>query len=90
MSKGGMGPLDAFLRVAFVGFAAILAVVSVQSYLRHRERRFLLLSAAFVIFLVEGIWLVAEMAMSWSSSVGSEWVGLNLAVLVSLYLALLR
>jgi hypothetical protein len=85
-----MGPLDAFLRVAFVGFAAILAVVSVQSYVRHRERRFLLLSAAFAIFLIEGIWLVVEMAMSWSSSVGSEWVGLNLAVLVSLYLALLR
>jgi hypothetical protein len=85
-----MGPLDAFVRVAFVGFAAILAALSVKSFARHRERRFLLLTAAFGIFLVEGIWLIMEMALSWSSSVGTEWVGLNLAVLVSLYLALLR
>lgn len=85
-----MGPLDAFVRVAFVGFAAILAVVSVKSYARHRERRFLLLAAAFGLFLVEGLWLVAEMVLSWTSSVGTGWVGLNLAVLVSLYLALLR
>lgn len=85
-----MGPVDAFVRVAFVGFAAILAAVSVKSFARHRERRFLLLTAAFGIFLVEGIWLIMEMALSWTSSVGTEWVGLNLAVLVSLYLALLR
>lgn len=85
-----MGPVDAFVRVAFLGFAAILAAVSVKSYARHRERRFLLLTAAFGIFLVEGIWLIMEMALSWTSSVGTEWVGLNLAVLVSLYLALLR
>src|SRR6266705_187432 len=43
-----MGPLDVFLRVSFAGFAAILATVSVQSYMRHRERRFLLLTGAFV------------------------------------------
>ncbi len=85
-----MGPLDAFVRVAFLGFAAILAAVSVKSFARHRERRFLLLTAAFGLFVVEGVWLILEMALSWSSSVGTEWVGLNLAVLVSLYLALLR
>src|SRR3989442_250970 len=45
-----MGPLDVFLRVSFAGFAAILATVSVQSYARHRERRFLLLTAAFAFF----------------------------------------
>ncbi len=85
-----MGPIDAFVRVAFLGFAAIHAAVSVKSFARHRERRFLLLTAAFGLFVVEGIWLIVEMALSWTSSVGTEWVGLNLAVLVSLYLALLR
>lgn len=85
-----MGPLDVFLRVSFAGFAAILATVSVQSYLRHRERRFLLLTAAFGIFLVQGAWLLVEMATFGSSSVSTAWLGLNLAVLVSLYLALLR
>lgn len=50
----------------------------------------LLLVAAFGLFLVEGVWLVVEMALTQTSSVGTEWVGLNLAVLVSLYLALLR
>ncbi len=85
-----MGPLDVFLRVSFAGFAAILATVSVQSYLRHRERRFLLLTAAFGIFLAQGVWLLAEMATFGSSSVSTAWLGLNLAVLVSLYLALLR
>jgi len=85
-----MGPLDVFLRVSFAGFAAILATVSVQSYARHRERRFLLLTAAFSIFLVQGVWLIAELATKVVSSVGTEWLALNLGVLVSLYLALLR
>jgi len=85
-----MGPSDVFLRVSFAGFAAILATVSVKSYMRHRERRFLLLSAAFGIFLAQGLWLLVEMATRTVSSVGSEWLALNLAVLVSLYLALLR
>lgn len=85
-----MEPVDAFVRVAFLGFAAILAAVSVKSYARHRERRFLLLTGAFGLFLVEGALLVAEMLMSIPSSIGVEWVALNLAVLLSLYLALLR
>jgi len=85
-----MGPLDVFLRVSFAGFSAILATVSVRSYARHRERRFLLLSAAFLLFLAQGAWLLVELAMARDMSVGSEWLALNLAVLVSLYLALLR
>jgi hypothetical protein len=85
-----MSPLDVFLRVSFAGFAAILATVSVQSYARHRERRFLLLSAAFGIFLAQGIWLMIELATRAVSSVGTEWLALNLGVLVALYLALLR
>jgi len=88
--RESMGPLDVFLRVSFAGFAAILATVSVQSYARHRERRFLLLTAAFGIFFVQGLWLLIEMATMAVSSVGSEWLALNLAVLISLYLALLR
>ena len=85
-----MEPLDVFLRVSFAGFAAILAAVSVQSYLGHRERRFLLLTGAFGIFLAEGAFLLLEMAQSWAPSMSTGWVGLNLAILVSLYLALLR
>lgn len=85
-----MGPLDVFLRVSFAGFAAILATVSVKSYARHRERRFLLLTAAFGIFLVQGVWLLVQMATAAAASVGTEWLALNLAVLVSLYVALLR
>src|SRR5438034_3892299 len=87
--RGQMGPLDVFLRVSFAGFAAILATVSVQSYARHRERRFLLLTAAFSIFLVQGVWLIAELPTKVVSSVGTEWLALNLGPLVSLYLALL-
>src|SRR2546428_7387881 len=67
-----MGPLDVFLRVSFAGFAAILATVSVQSYARHRERRFLLLTAAFAFFLIQGLWLLVEMATTAVSSIGSE------------------
>ena len=85
-----MSPLDVFLRVSFAGFAAILATVSVQSYARHRERRFLLLTSAFAIFLVEGVWLVVELATRTASNIGTEWLPANLGVLVSLYLALLR
>ena len=85
-----MGPLDVFLRVSFAGFAAILATVSVKSYVRHRERRFLLLTAAFGIFLAQGVWLLAEMATQPLSSIGSAWLALDLGVLVALYLALLR
>jgi hypothetical protein len=85
-----MGPLDAFLRVSFAGFAAILAIVSVKSYARHREPRFLLLSAAFAIVLVQGAWLIVELATRSFESVGTIWLAMNLAVLVSLYMALLR
>src|SRR2546427_11703797 len=85
-----MGPLDVFLRVSFAGFAAILATVSVQSYARHRERRFLLLTAAFAIFLIQGLWLLVEMATTAVSSIGSEWLAPNPRVLRSLYLAFLR
>src|SRR5256712_12042538 len=85
-----MGPLDVFLRVSFAGFAAILATVSVQSYARHRERRFLLLTAAFAFFLIQGLWLLVEMATTAVSSIGSEWLAPNLGGLFSLYLALPR
>jgi hypothetical protein len=85
-----VGPLDVFLRVSFAGFAAILATVSVQSYARHRERRFLLLTSAFGIFLVQGVWLVVELATRTVSNIGTEWLAANLGVLVALYLALLR
>lgn len=85
-----MSPLDVFLRVSFAGFAAILAVVSVKSYARHRERRFLLLSAAFGLFLVQGLWLIYELATWAIGSVGTVWLALDLGVLVSLYMALLR
>ena len=87
---GPVSPLDVFLRVSFAGFAAILATVSVQSYARHRERRFLLLTSAFAIFLIEGVWLVVELATRTVSNIGTEWLAANLGVLVSLYLALLR
>jgi len=83
-------PLDVFLRVSFAGFAAILATVSVQSYARHRERRFLLPTSAFAILLVQGVWLVVEVATRTGSNIGTEWLAANLGVLVSLYLALLR
>jgi len=85
-----MGPLDAFVRVSFAGFAGILTAVSVRSYARHRERRFLLLMAAFGLFLIQGLWLVYEIAAATTSSVSTGWLALDLAVLVSLYLALLR
>src|SRR3989442_14913302 len=78
-----MGPLDVFLRVSFAGFAAILATVSVQSYARHRERRFLLLTAAFAFFLIQGLWLLVEMATTAVSSIGSGWVGPDPGVLLS-------
>ena len=85
-----MGPWDVFLRVSFAGFAAILATVSAKSYMRHRERRFLLLTGAFGLFLAQGVYLLVEIATQPVSSVASTWLALNLAVLVSLYLALLR
>src|SRR3989454_7474021 len=81
-----MGPLDVFLRVSFAGFAAILATVSVQSYARHRERRFLLLTAAFAFFLIQGLWLLVEMATTAVSSIGSEGLPPNPGGPVSLYL----
>src|SRR3989475_7764072 len=85
-----MGPLDVFLRVSFAGFAAILATVSVQSYARHRERRFLLLTAAFAFFLIQGLWLLVEMATTAVSSIGSEWLAPDPRGLVSLSPPLLR
>src|SRR5207247_9514165 len=69
-----MGPLDVFLRVSFAGFAGILATVSVQSYARHRERRLLLLTSAFAIFLVQGIWLFLDIGTLSVFYVGCGWL----------------
>src|SRR2546425_12729886 len=85
-----MGPLDVFLRVSFAGFAAILATVSVQPYARHRERRFLLLTAAFAFFLIQGLWLLVEMATTAVSSIGSGWLPPKLGGPVPLFLPLVR
>src|SRR5256885_6500837 len=78
-----MGPVDVFLRVSFAGFAAILATVSVQSYARHRERRFLLLTSAFAIFLAQAIWLILGIPTRTVSSAGTEWLALILGALLA-------
>src|SRR5213592_3179748 len=55
MCRSDMGPWDVFLRVSFAGFAAILATVSVQSYVGHRARRFVMVSAASHVLHAEGV-----------------------------------
>ena len=91
--SGGMTltPLDLFLRICFAGFALILLAVSIIAYRRHREVRLLIVTMAFGLFSVLALLVLASSFLGWGElEMSATVVVLNLAILVTLYLALLK
>ncbi len=73
--------------------ALVLSIVSVLSYIRSRKSKFLMVSIAFFLFLVKGLWLTYSLF----SVPRSEWAGfmlpvavLDSVVLVLLYLSIIK
>lgn len=83
--------LTTILIGCLVGFSLILLVVSLVSYRRTKNARLLLVSAAFFIFFIKGIFLVAGAVFALTIQESSEllvMVLLNLVILLLLYLAI--
>ncbi len=73
--------------------ALVLSVVSVLAYIRSRKSKFLMVSVAFVLFFVKGLWLTYSLF----SIPKSQWASfllpvavLDCIVLVLLYLSILK
>jgi hypothetical protein len=83
--------LDLFLRVCFVGFSAILFAVSVMAYRRNKGMRLALVAFSFALFLLLAAMVLASSFLSWPNlEMSALLVVLNLAILVALYMALLK
>jgi peptidoglycan/LPS O-acetylase OafA/YrhL len=84
-------PLDLFLRSCFAGFSILLFAVSLIAWRRHREARLAIVSLAFGIFSVVSLGVLSSTFMEWHDlEMSPVLVVLNLAILVALYIALLK
>jgi hypothetical protein len=83
--------LDLFLRVWFVGFSGILFAVSVLAYRRNKSARLALVSLSFALFLLLASLVLLSSFLGWDElEMSAPLVILNLAILVALYIALLK
>ncbi len=88
-----MDNLELFFTVALMGFSLILFVISAITYRRVKSTRLLLVSAAFGIFFVKGLLLMAGL---FSDTVGevfaaSIWIIiLDFGIMAFLYLSVAK
>lgn len=86
-----MTPIDLFLRICLAGFSIILVVVSILAFRRYREPRLAIVSIAFILYtLLSFLVLLSEFFGLDEFSMSPYLVALNLAILLSLYFALLK
>jgi hypothetical protein len=86
-----MTPIDLFLRICLAGFSIILVVVSILAFRRYREPRLAIVSIAFILYtLLSFLVLLSEFLGLDEFSMSPYLVALNLAILLSLYFALLK
>ncbi len=86
-----MTPFDLFLNACFAGFALLLAVVSFLAYRRRGEARLAIVTFAFAIYSSLAVLVLAAPFLGWNDLQMSPYlVVLNLAILVSLYFALIK
>ncbi|MCK5548499.1 MAG: hypothetical protein KAI64_05765 [Thermoplasmata archaeon] len=85
--------LAAFLTGCLIGFSLILLIVSVVSYRRMKSARLLLVSAAFLIFFLKGLFLFAALVVLQSVAESAElavMLVLDMIVLLFLYFAIAK
>lgn len=86
-----MTPLDLFLNVCLAGFALMLFFVSLKAYRRHGEQRLAIVTLAFALYSVLAVLVLIAPLLGWNDlQMSSYLVVLNLAILLSLYSALLK
>ena len=86
-----MNPLDLFLNACLAGFALMLLAVSLKAYRRHGEPRLAIVSLAFTLYSVLAVLVLIAPFLDWNDLQMSAYlVVLNLAILLSLYFALLK
>ena len=86
-----MTPLDLFLDACLAGFALLLAVISFKAYRRHGEQRLAIVTLAFGLYSIFALVVLLAPFLGWSDLQMSPYlVILNLAILLSLYFALLK
>ena len=86
-----MTPLDLFLNACLAGFALMLAAVSFKAYRRHGEQRLAIVTLAFSLYSFLGLLVLLAPFLGWNDLQMSPFlVALNLAILLSLYFALLK
>lgn len=86
-----MTPLDLFLRLCFAGFSLILMFVSIAALRRYGESRLMAVTAAFLLFSVTAILILLSGFLGWEEfDVSPLLVGMNLAILLCLYLAIVK
>lgn len=86
-----MTPVDLFLRVCLAGFSTILAAVSILTFRRYREPRLAIVSIAFILYLLLSFLVLASDFIGLEEfSMSAHLVALNLAILLSMYFALLK
>jgi hypothetical protein len=86
-----MAAFELLLRVLLAGFAVILALISLQSFRRYREARFITLTLAFGLPAAAGALLTYDALTPGDILLTLDaLVALNLAQLVLLYLAIVR
>lgn len=85
--------LEVFLAGCIIGFSALMSVTSLVSYRRLRHLRFAYVSAAFLLFLLQGMLAMAGIlfdSLKDSLGVPSSILAIELLILVFLYLAVAK
>jgi hypothetical protein len=84
-------PLDLFLRACFAGFSLILLFVSMAAARRTKDTRIIIVSSAFLVMAITSWLVLLSSFLGWTEFEMSSWlVLLQLAVLVLLYLSILK
>ncbi len=55
-----MQEIELLLSVLIIGFSTLLLIVSIAAYIKIRNYKFLLISIAFIGFLIQGLLLFLE------------------------------
>jgi hypothetical protein len=83
--------IDLFLRACFTGFSLILLAVALAAARRTKDSRMILVTMAFLVIAIISWLVLLSSFLGWSDFEMSAWlVLLELAVLVLLYLSILK
>ncbi|UCD91687.1 MAG: hypothetical protein JSV43_05410 [Methanobacteriota archaeon] len=82
--------IEAFLVILLAGLSMLLFVVSLVSYRRMGNKRFLLISLAFLLFFIKALVLISSILMNRWEELGmkAEFLVLDVIIVVMFYLSI--